>query len=404
MSLQSRLSDLITAIGTDYKQLRTWITGSSSGTLASLATTDKNSLVAAVNEVKAIADSAAGGGWTPVDASETVKGIAEVATSAEMTAGTADNLIVTPLKLEGRLSTVTVPDASDTVKGKVELATDAEATTGTDTTRAVTPANVAAVFTNRIATSTSLGTSNTLVPSQNAVKAYADALIAANDAMVFKGVIDASANPNYPASNRGDTYRISVAGKIGGASGVNVEVGDLLIALTDGTASGTQAAVGAQWNIVQSNLDGAVTGPASSTASNLASFSGTTGKVIADSGFSTDNDSTLAANSSTRLPTQAAVKAYAQPLDSDLTAIAALTTTAYGRGFLALADQAALMALVAAASETVAGKIEIATQTETNTGTDDVRAITPLKLASNVSTLFGVPDTDLVALYTAAKA
>jgi hypothetical protein len=33
-----------------------------------------------------------------------------------------------------------------------------------------------------------------------------------------------------------------------------------------------------------------------------------------------------------------------------------------------------------AASETVAGNIEIATQTETNTATDDLRAITPLKL------------------------
>lgn len=36
------------------------------------------------------------------------------------------------------------PDASETVKGIVELATTAEATTGTDTTRAVTPAGLAA--------------------------------------------------------------------------------------------------------------------------------------------------------------------------------------------------------------------------------------------------------------------
>ncbi len=38
----------------------------------------------------------------------------------------------------------------------------------------------------------------------------------------------------------------------------------------------------------------------------------------------------------------AAAQAASQPLDSDLTAIAALTTTAYGRAFLALADAAAL--------------------------------------------------------------
>ena len=41
-------------------------------------------------------------------------------------------------------------------------------------------------------------------------------------------------------------------------------------------------------------------------------------------------------------------------------------------------------ATVAAASETVAGKLEIATQVETDAGTDDLRAVTPLKLASSV--------------------
>jgi hypothetical protein len=92
-----------------------------------------------------------------------------------------------------------------------------------------------------------------------------------------------------------------------------------------------------------------------------------------------------------------------QPLDSDLTAIAALTTTTYGRAFLALADQAALMALVAAASETVPGKIEISTQAETDTGTDDVRAVTPLKLQTRIAALFGDPNTDLAAVYTTAR-
>jgi hypothetical protein len=245
------------------------------------------------------------------------------------------------------------------------------------------------------------------VPSQAAVKAYADALIGAADAMTFKGVIDASTNPNYPAANAGDTYRVSVAGKIGGAAGPNVEVGDVIMALVDGIVTGTHAAVGASWNIQQANIDGAVVGPVSSVAGQLASFSGTTGKVIQDSGFAVDSDGALAANSGGRIPTQSAVKTYAdtkQPLDTDLTAIAALTTTAYGRAFLALADQAALMALLAAASETVAGKIEIATQAEVTAGTDDVRAVTPLKLASSDTTKFGNPETDLVALYTTAKA
>ena len=57
----------------------------------------------------------------------------------------------------------------------------------------------------------------------------------------------------------------------------------------------------------------------------------------------------------------AAAQAASQPLDSDLTAIAALTTTAYGRAFLALAD--------AAAGRTALGLGTLATQSGTFSGT-----------------------------------
>lgn len=90
LSLQTRLSDLATAIATDIKQARVWITGSSSGDLTGLTTTDKTSLVAAVNEVKA------GSSGAPPDASETVKGILELATLAEVTAGVDALRAVTP--------------------------------------------------------------------------------------------------------------------------------------------------------------------------------------------------------------------------------------------------------------------------------------------------------------------
>ena len=78
-----------------------------------------------------------GGGWTEADASETVKGIAEIATTSETNTGTDDARIVTPAKLAGRTAT-------DTRAGVVELATDAETQTGTDTARAITPANLSA--------------------------------------------------------------------------------------------------------------------------------------------------------------------------------------------------------------------------------------------------------------------
>lgn len=169
--------------------------------------------------------------------------------------------------------------------------------------------------------------SDTTIATQKAVKTYVDQIIAAQDAMVFKGVIDCSANPNYPAADRGATYRVSVAGKIGGASGVNVEVGDMLICLTDSTASGNQATVGTAWSITQTNLDGAVIGPASATDSHFAQFDGTTGKLI-KGGLSLDTDGTLSANSATRVPSQSAVKTYAQPIDATLTALAAVSTGA----------------------------------------------------------------------------
>lgn len=132
-------------------------------------------------------------------------------------------------------------------------------------------------------TSAALGTSNTKVPSQNAVKVYVDNSFAANDAMIYKGTINASGNPNYPAADAGHTYKISATGKIGGASGPNVEIGDTIICTVDGSAAGTHAAVGANWTIVQSNLDGAVIGPAASTAGGFARFNGTTGKLLQDS-------------------------------------------------------------------------------------------------------------------------
>jgi hypothetical protein len=105
------------------------------------------------------------------------------------------------------------------------------------------------------------------------------------NAMTFKGVIDCSANPNYPAADAGDTYKVSVAGKIGGASGVNVEAGDILLCIADGTVSGNQATVGMYWSIEQANIDGAVIGPASAVNNRVVFFDGTSGKLIKDSGL-----------------------------------------------------------------------------------------------------------------------
>lgn len=71
----------------------------------------------------------------------------------------------------------------------------------------------------------------------------------------FQGATDCSANPNYPAASQGDIYIVSVAGKIGGASGKDVEVGDFYLAIAD-NAGGTEASVGTSWAVLQANITG----------------------------------------------------------------------------------------------------------------------------------------------------
>lgn len=65
--------------------------------------------------------------------------------------------------------------------------------------------------------------------------------------------VDCSASPNYSASSAGDTYRVSVAGKIGGASGIVVQVDDIIYCHTT-SAAGDQATVGANFTIIQTNI------------------------------------------------------------------------------------------------------------------------------------------------------
>lgn len=108
---------------------------------------------------------------------------------------------------------------------------------------------------NVIDTDTTLAAASDLrIASQKAVKAYIDGVTTSE--MRFRGGIDASTSPNYPAGVVGDVYRITVAGLIGGASGIAVTPGDTLICNAAGVA-GTQATVGANWTIVQANVDAA---------------------------------------------------------------------------------------------------------------------------------------------------
>ena len=86
----------------------------------------------------------------------------------------------------------------------------------------------------------------------------------------FKGSTDCSANPNYSAASKGDAYYVSVAGKIGGASGKSVDVGDVYVASAD-NAGGAEGSVGTSWFVLEHNLAGALV--AANNLSDVASAS-----------------------------------------------------------------------------------------------------------------------------------
>lgn len=143
----------------------------------------------------------------------------------------------------------------------------------------------------KLASPTFTGTPKSVTPTSTsdgkmiATKEYVDGYLAVADAMVFKGTLGTGGTITAVPTNgysAGWTYKVITAGTWAGAK---CEVGDLLIAITD-AASGQTAVNNAHWTVVQTNIDGAVTGPASATNGNIALFDGTTGKIIKNSDYS----------------------------------------------------------------------------------------------------------------------
>lgn len=90
------------------------------------------------------------------NASETVKGHVEFATSAETTTGTSTSLAVHPSGLKTVMNTHAAVSASETVKGHVELATQSEVSLGASSTLVVTPVTLKGLFTTIITASDNL--------------------------------------------------------------------------------------------------------------------------------------------------------------------------------------------------------------------------------------------------------
>lgn len=141
--------------------------------------------------------------------------------------------------------------------------------------------NTTGVIENGYSVQTTLDSSSTAIPTAAAVVAAIDNKITAADAMIYKGTLGTDGTVTKVPANGykvGWTYKVITAGTY---AGIKCEVGDMLIAINNGPVSGTTV-VNADWTVVQANIDGAVTGPASATAGHIAVFDGATGKVIKD--------------------------------------------------------------------------------------------------------------------------
>ncbi|QWY84042.1 hypothetical protein SEA_A3WALLY_235 [Microbacterium phage A3Wally] len=197
MSFESNVTSLAVRLGTEFKTIRTQLTGNASGALTGLTTDAKSSLIAAINELDAAIEALASaeGGATIIDGApvstsvwSSAKTDAEIDTavsaavaslldsapgaldtlnelaaalgddpnfSATLTGQiaakadanhthTASQITDFATAVDGRVAAA-VPQASTTVAGKTEYSTDAEAIAGTSVNTAVTPAALAAV-------------------------------------------------------------------------------------------------------------------------------------------------------------------------------------------------------------------------------------------------------------------
>lgn len=363
MALVPGINNVLIRIGTEFKAHRGLINGGLTD-LSTLSTTDKTNLVAAINEVKGVADSALGGGVSINDAAtnttqtwssskissslptwSTISGkpavVAEGATQAAARAaiGATDLVIGTT----GTTAAAGNRTASETATGMVELATTAEATTGTDTSRAVTPAGLKAVADTKAASShthLAANISDSSVVGRNVLTAV--------DAAAARAAIGA------------------------GTGNSNLVIGTGAGTAAEGNRVATETSTGM---IELATTTEATTGTDTSRAVTPAGL-----KAVADTKANTSHTHTASQISDAT----ATGRSVLQATD----AAAARTAIGAGTSSLVIGTGAGTAAEGnRAASLTAIGMVELATTAETTTGTDTTRAVTPAGVKAVADTL-----------------
>lgn len=259
--------------------------------------------------------------------SETAQGKIEIATTAEVTTGTDDARAITPLKLAQRIAAIpAVATASETVAGIVELATAAETATGTDNTRAVHPAGLKPLLDAKAPLSHT-HTSSQITDFSTAVPA---AVPAASETVQGKVELATAAETTTGTDSTRAVHPLGLKAAT-----------DLLI---------PKALVDAKGDLIAATAD----------------------NVPARLPIGTDGQQLIVDS------TQATGMRWSTPAGGG---VGDATTTT--KGVIKLAGDlggTADLPTVVQGTETVAGKLELATTTEATTGTDTTRAVHPAGL------------------------
>ncbi|QAU06242.1 hypothetical protein SEA_RICKMORE_7 [Gordonia phage Rickmore] len=202
MSLASQLANLATRVGTEFKAVR-----SNMGSLTSLGTTEKGSLVGAINEVRATV--AAGGSITTdaiTDMSSIGKSVAKAPSASDarsaIGAGTGNsNLAIGPLSTDAKPGNY-VPAWSEVTSKPAVIAAGADQASARSAIGAGT-SNLA------------IGTTGTTAKAGNYVPAWTE--VTGKPAVIASGADQAAARASIGAQSAADVDA-KVAALVGGAS------------------------------------------------------------------------------------------------------------------------------------------------------------------------------------------
>src|SRR6056300_282561 len=282
---------------------------------------------------------------TASSASETVAGVIEIATNAEATAGTATDKALVPSNLSSVdlsvldnttsafITAGDIPTASETTAGVIEIATNAEATAGTATDKALVPSNISSLDLSAMDNTTSAFISDITSESLNDLSDVSFTAGAGIDNYVLT-------YDNGTSSWGAELVPSAPVTSVNTLTGAVVVSGDDIAA--DHTATNYTAS--------NANVDGHLSGIDTKLGTLLSDITGESLNDLSDVSFTAG----------------AGIDNYVLKYDNG--------TNSWG----AEAESTA-----AAASETVAGVIEIATNAEATAGTATDKALVP----SNISSL-----------------